>query len=233
MDRPTALGLDRIRRALAAHRPRRLEGPRRAGVAMILVGSGADLEVLFIERSEHPADPWSGQMAFPGGRVDPADAGPRAAAMRETREEVGIELAAAESLGQLDDRDASPGRLGTLILSAFVFRLPGRVPVHCNHEVRSVLWVPLGVLVDPARRVPHPWPPASPLGEFPGILVGEPGRHVVWGLTREVVLHFLDVVQGARREAGGGSLAHRDHGRCEEEERRDHGQVEHRGRRQE
>lgn len=195
MDRPAAPTLDRIRRALAAHRPRRLAGPRHAGVAMILAGSGEDLEVLFIERSQHPADPWSGQMAFPGGRVDPADTGPRAAAMRETREEVGIDLGGAESLGQLDDRDASPGRLGTLVLSAFVFRLPARVPAHGNHEVRSVLWVPLAVLVDPARRVSHRWPPAAPLGEFPGILVGEPGRHVVWGLTREVVMHFLEVVQ--------------------------------------
>jgi len=191
---PTPPSLESIRRAVAGHRARRLEGPRHAGVAMILAGEGRDLDVLFIERAQHPADPWSGQMAFPGGRVDPGDDGPEAAALRETHEEVGIDLRPAERLGQLDDRDASPGRVGTLILSAFVFRLPSRVAVRKNHEVREVLWVPLAVLVDPARRVVHPWPPAAPLGEFPGILVGEPGRHVVWGLTREVVLHFLEVV---------------------------------------
>jgi len=183
-----------IRRALSGHAARRVDGPRQAAVAMILAGDGDALEVLFIERARHPSDPWSGQMAFPGGRVDPEDADARATALRETLEEVGVDLAGAELLGRLDDRDASPGRVGALVLSAFVFRLPERVPLAWNHEVRSAFWVPLAVLADASSRVAHPWPPASPVGEFPGILVGEPDRHVVWGLTREVVIHFLDVV---------------------------------------
>lgn len=191
------LALATIGRALAAHRPRRLAGPRAAAVAMVLAGDGTDLDVLFIERARHPDDPWSGQMAFPGGRIDPEDADAAAAARRETLEEVGVDLASAEVLGRLDDRDASPGRVGALILSAFVYRLPARVPLRWNHEVGTALWVPLGVLHDPACRVTHPWPPSAPVGRFPGILVGEPERQVVWGLTYEVVCNFLEVV-GAR-----------------------------------
>ena len=84
--------LDRIRDALQQHRPRELpsEGQRRAGVAMVLRGDPTDPEVLFIERARHPLDPWSGHMAFPGGRVEQEDATSRAAAERETREEVGL-----------------------------------------------------------------------------------------------------------------------------------------------
>jgi hypothetical protein len=51
------------------------------------------------------------------------------------------------------------------------------------------------VLVDPARRVRHRWPPESPVGDFPGILVGEPDRHVVWGLTYRVVEDLLALVR--------------------------------------
>ncbi|NNL85157.1 MAG: NUDIX domain-containing protein, partial [Myxococcales bacterium] len=59
---------------------------------MIFRENSAHTEVLFIERARHPDDPWSGHMALPGGRLDPVDASLRAAAERETREEVGVEL---------------------------------------------------------------------------------------------------------------------------------------------
>jgi 8-oxo-dGTP pyrophosphatase MutT (NUDIX family) len=132
-------------------------------------------------------------MAFPGGRVDPGDVDAEAAAQRETLEEVGLDLAGAERLGQLDDRVAGPGRVGDLVLSSFVYHLPERPALVRNHEVRTTLWVPVAVLVAPDRRVEHPWPRASPVSRFPGILVGEPERHVVWGLTYRVVEDLLAV----------------------------------------
>ncbi|MHC5019166.1 MAG: NUDIX domain-containing protein, partial [Planctomycetota bacterium] len=97
--------LDTIRAALASHEPARLditEATRvAAAVAVVLAGPPDDLAICFIKRAEHPDDPWSGQMALPGGRRDPEDAGQRAAAIRETREEVGLDLAPAEPLGEL------------------------------------------------------------------------------------------------------------------------------------
>ena len=59
-------------------------------MALVLAGSGDELSLCFIRRAEHPLDPWSGHMALPGGRWDPTDPHPRAAAERETLEEVGI-----------------------------------------------------------------------------------------------------------------------------------------------
>jgi 8-oxo-dGTP pyrophosphatase MutT (NUDIX family) len=173
------LSLDDLRRVLAAHEPRLLEGRRRAAVAVVVHGDARDPALLFIERAHHPTDPWSGQMAFPGGRVDPGDTDAQAAAERETFEEVGLSLAGAERLGRLDDLQAGVRVVAPLVLSAFAYRLDARPQLVLNHEVADALWVPVRTLLDPTAQVQHRWGP----GRWPGILVGEPDRHVVWGLT--------------------------------------------------
>jgi 8-oxo-dGTP pyrophosphatase MutT (NUDIX family) len=184
------LAVDEIRRRLADHAPRVIAPTaKHAAVAAVLHDSGSGGDLLFIERAQHPLDPWSGHMAFPGGRVDPGDAGARDAAERETREEVGIDLAGAERLGRLDDVEGAPPGFESLVVSAFVYRVDGRVTPTPNYEVRSALWVPLSYLQDPARRVPFYWPREQSTTHYPGILVGEPGRHVVWGLT----YRFLEI----------------------------------------
>ncbi len=185
-----------IRRRLAAHRPvtHPVEGRRQAAVAMVLRDAGPVTEVLFIERASHPADPWSGHMAFPGGRVDPGDLGPRAAAERETLEEVGLALAAAEPLGRLDDMSGHHAAgADSLLISAFVYRTEGELPLAPNHEVREAFWFPVPSLLEPTRFVERPMAGAQTF-RFPGILVGEPGRHVVWGLTYRFLESFFQIV---------------------------------------
>ena len=186
--------LDAIRAAFRAHEPRELAGRRRAAVAAVLHEGDAGPELLFIERAERFGDPWSGQMAFPGGRVDPGDAGARAAAERETLEELGLDLAGAELVGRLGDVDAGVRLVAPLVLSAFVYRVGTRPLLMPNYEVREALWVPVSRLVDPVHRVDHCWG----LGKFPAIVVGEPGRHVVWGLTYQLVEELLRVVDDTR-----------------------------------
>jgi 8-oxo-dGTP pyrophosphatase MutT (NUDIX family) len=186
--------LDEIRRALAAHEPVVLspEGARRAAVAMVLRDRPAGPDVLFIERARNEADPWSGHMAFPGGRVEPGDRDARRAAERETLEEVGVELGSAEVLGRLDDRQGNPITRPRLVISAWVYRVAEAGPLRPNHEVQEAFWFPLRDLLDPTRHVLH----ASALRavEFPGILVGKPERHVVWGLTYSFLESFFLVV---------------------------------------
>ena len=184
--------LDALRAALRAHDPREIAGRRRAAVAIVLHELGGEPELLFIERAARLGDPWSGQMAFPGGRVDPGDADVRAAAERETLEEVGLDLAGAELVGRLGDVDAGVRLVAPLVLSAFVYRIDARAALVPNHEVREALWVPVARLVDPVYRIDHRWG----LARFPGILVGAPGRQVVWGLTYQLVEELLRIGGG-------------------------------------
>jgi 8-oxo-dGTP pyrophosphatase MutT (NUDIX family) len=182
------ISLDAIRERLAAHPPRLRDGLRRAAVAVVLCERGPHAEMLFIERAHRFGDPWSGHMAFPGGRVDPRDRDERDAAERETREEVGLDLRRAEPFGRLDDLHAGVPLVAPLVLSAFVYRTDRPPPLVPNREVRAALWVPLPALVDPARHVPYRWGPLS----YCGVLVGEPDRHVVWGLTYQLLEGLFD-----------------------------------------
>ena len=134
-------------------------------------------------------------MAFPGGRIDLADATARSAAERETLEEVGLSLGGAERLGRLDDLEGlkGGGLSAGIVISAFVYHHQSPGPLRANYEVEEAFWVSLSVLSDPARRVEYRHPL---LGAeiYPGILVGDPDRHVVWGLTYRFVEIFLSAV---------------------------------------
>ena len=191
---PRVITVEEIRRSLA-RRPAvvlPLGGVRQAAVAMVLSqGRSGGAEVLFIERARTLGDPWSGHMAFPGGRVDPIDADSRAAAERETLEEVGLSLAGAELLGRLDDKRGNPRTQPELIISAFVYHAPAPGELAINSEVQDAFWFPLDGLVDRARHVQYT---AHGEFEFPGILVGEPDRHVVWGLTYSFLESFFALI---------------------------------------
>src|SRR5262249_57053733 len=119
---------------------------------LVLRGKAQEPELLFIERARHPDDPWSGHMAFPGGRVDPGDSDPRAAAERETLEEVGLSLAGAEALGQLDDLEGRhAGRRLPLVISAYVYHLPEAGPPPPHPPGRGAARGPPAGLRDPPR----------------------------------------------------------------------------------
>ena len=153
------LSVDAVRRALARHEPKLVDDPARprAAVAVVLRDAAAGPEVLLIERARHPEDPWSGHMAFPGGRVDPGDSDTRAAAERETLEEVGLSLAGAEPLGRLDDLEGRhAGRPLPLVISAWVYHVTEPRPLALNHEVAddAVGAARAPRRSGPARRVP-------------------------------------------------------------------------------
>jgi 8-oxo-dGTP pyrophosphatase MutT (NUDIX family) len=189
------LSLDRIRRALGAHQPVTLDPPerRRAAVALLLRPGEDGPEALFIERAHREGDPWSGHMAFPGGRVDPQDATPRGAAERETLEEVGIRLAGAESLGRLDDMQGHRAAgAHAMVISAFVYHVPRPDPIVTNHEVEDAFWFPVAGLQEPNRHVDYPLLQLA--GQrFPGIRVGDPESQVVWGLTYRFLEIFFEI----------------------------------------
>jgi 8-oxo-dGTP pyrophosphatase MutT (NUDIX family) len=189
--------LEKIRERLAGYEPQILStaGKKQAAVAIVLDDTRDEPEVLLIERAQREGDPWSGHMALPGGRRDPTDRSPREVAERETHEEVGIQLAQAEYLGRVDDLQGRPeSQSGNLIVSAHVYHLSTREALELSDEVAAAFWFPLFSLHELSRQVGYPYPVRAGV-ELPGILVGEPGRHVVWGLTYRFLEIFFAVVE--------------------------------------
>lgn len=205
-----ALDLSSIAEALRAHQPETIpdEGQRRAAVAVLLrpseavAAGGDDIECFLIKRAEDPRDPWSGHMAFPGGRVDPDDASPYAAAVRECREEVGLDLEelGAEPLGQLDEIVAvARGRRLPLIITPFVFSLAGvdraALEPQVNHEVEATHWISGRELRDPAAIATRPYDFEGKRWELPCFRIQ--GR-VIWGLTYQMLMRFFAAVSWPR-----------------------------------
>ena len=133
--------LDRITEKLVGkagdHGAEVVEGPRAAVAAILRELPGAEgAELFFIRRAERADDPWSGHVAFPGGRRDAQDASLLATAIRETREEVGIELSVEHLLARLPDIPAfARSKKGNLVVTPFVFALRAEVAVVPNVEV--------------------------------------------------------------------------------------------------
>lgn len=119
----------------------------RAAVAAILRPAASGAELFFIRRAEHPNDPWSGHIAFPGGRREARDVRLVDTAIRETHEEVGIDLGKAELLARLPDLPAiGRTRKTNLVVTPFVFALEGDADVVPNREVAETIWVPFARL---------------------------------------------------------------------------------------
>lgn len=160
----------------------------RAAVAAVFRDGDAGTELLFIERAAHKGDPWSGQMALPGGRAEPADVDLAATAERETLEEVGLDLSLAERLGELHELD---GRARRIIVSPHGYWLDGPRPeLAPNGEVANVFWVGLAELSDPQRHIEYYYP-ALGVQVHPGILLGE-GPQVIWGMTLRMLMDLFD-----------------------------------------
>jgi 8-oxo-dGTP pyrophosphatase MutT (NUDIX family) len=174
--------LQDLRRALEATLtlPRDPAFERSAAVAAIFRERAGESELLLIERAERAGDPWSGHMALPGGRRDPGEE-LLETAIRETREEIGLDLGSCSLIGVLPAEDATGrGSAHALSIHPFVFALEGEPTFEPNHEVKAVLWTPLRPLVtgerDTIKRVLHD----GQQWDLPGWEVS--GR-VVWGLT--------------------------------------------------
>ena len=184
--------LDHVRRVVGS-RPGVVDhdpSARPAAVAVILHEAADGISALFIKRAEQVGDPWSGQIAFPGGRFEEGDSDLLSTAIREAREETGIDLGAAEQLGVLDDVNPRSPHLPPIFVRPFVFALNQRPP-HTNSpaEVQRSFWIPFNTLLDPAtsdqitltfRGVPRTFTAYKVEGE------------VIWGMTERIVRLFLE-----------------------------------------
>jgi 8-oxo-dGTP pyrophosphatase MutT (NUDIX family) len=186
----------RLARALAQTPGRTVaDEPNRRWAAIALtfrLGDADTPELLMIKRADHEGDPWSGHVAVPGGRMDPDDVDLAATAIRETREETGVDLSRdGRILGTLDDVAPRTPYLPPISIRPFVVAARRELVVTASVEVASAFWVPL-----PAIRDERAWALKSVL------IRGSPsqertfswGGHVVWGLTERVLRQLVSLL---------------------------------------
>jgi 8-oxo-dGTP pyrophosphatase MutT (NUDIX family) len=169
--------------------------PRRAAVAVVLRVAGIEMagdgpvELLFIKRAEFAGDPWSGQIAFPGGRHEPQDASLLETATRETREELGLDLALdARLLGTLDDLHPRTPVLPPILVRPYVFVAAPSAPLAPSHEVALAFWIPLAALAAPGASVTSTVRPRGADMLVPSV-VHE--GHTIWGMTERMLRQLL------------------------------------------
>ena len=198
------LDLAMIRARIAAHRPTLAEPPSDdrpllAAVALVFhQPPGGAPELLFIERARKEGDPWSGQMAFPGGRHDPSDADISATAAREAFEEVGVAL--DRPFGRLDDFAGSRNpRVPPLVVSAFAYEARERPALVPNVEVQSTVWIPVPWILHPDSSYDYRFERPEFSGTFPAIRFE---GYTVWGLTYRILANLFEVLGREFRPAG-------------------------------
>jgi len=152
-----------------------------AAVLVPIVNRPAGLQILLTERSldlpDHP-----GQISFPGGRVEPQDPDDAAAALREAQEEIGLDPARVEILGELTTYETVTGYRVAPVVGwvepPFELRLDAK-------EVASAFEVPLAFLLDPANHLRH----FRMLGELRRDYWAMPyGERYIWGATAAMLL---------------------------------------------
>jgi len=189
-----------LRSALQRRRPQPLPGEwlmQRAAVSVILRGDERGPQLLLIRRARRRSDPWSGDMAFPGGLVGRRDADAQAGALRETREEIGLDLARDGALlGELPRLLAFSPRppWGPMAIVPYVFAIEGAPALEPDRrEVEETVWVPLAHFAESRHRE-----------QLMRRVLGLPLRfdcyryegRVVWGLT----LRMIESLTAARSE---------------------------------
>lgn len=166
-------------------RPETDEGdPARAAVAIVL-RAVPHLEILLIQRAVRDGDPWSGQIALPGGRRGPEDATLQDTAIRETLEETGLDLnAGGVVLGALDELRPRTPVLPPIIVTPFVAAVERETPLQISDELADAFWVPWSTFADPDRIDESEVQVRGSAWKVASYLVGE---RVVWGMTERML----------------------------------------------
>jgi 8-oxo-dGTP pyrophosphatase MutT (NUDIX family) len=184
--------LDEVARRLERQQPldRESHVTRHSAVATMLRDAERGPEVLLIRRAERPDDPWSGHMAFPGGRRDPSDATLLRTAERETMEELGfLPSEVGRVIGRLDDVDAiARGRRVGMLVRPYVYVLEHEPVLRPNEEVAEAIWAPIGPMLSGEVDTVRPYLLDGRQIELPAYDLE--GR-IVWGLTYHMLQGLL------------------------------------------
>lgn len=148
------------------------------------------MEILLIQRAEREGDPWSGQIALPGGRRSTEDPTLQDTALRETLEETGVDLAEhGLVLGTLDELRPRTPVLPPIIVTPFVAIAPADLPIVTSDELADAFWAPWSTFADPARIDERTVNVRGASWNVPSYAVGE---RVVWGMTERMLRQLAD-----------------------------------------
>lgn len=166
----------------------------RRGAVLMLFGEGpAGPDLLLTERA-HGMRSHPGQISFPGGSLDPTDASPAAAALREAEEETGLDPAGVEVFAELPELWLPPSNFAVTPVLAW-WRDESPVSVVDPAEVESVHRVPVAELLDATHRVTVTHPSGY---RSPGFLIGDDKDLILWGFTAGIITRLFDFVGWTR-----------------------------------
>ncbi|MDH5390649.1 MAG: CoA pyrophosphatase [Candidatus Bathyarchaeota archaeon] len=156
-----------------------------AAVALLLKPADKDLKILFVKRAENLADPWSGQMALPGGKRDATDQSLKQTVVRETLEETNINLLdRCRFLGVMETQTSTPRPEMKIV--PFVVLLEHEPSIKLNEELERFVWI------SPEELVRHRGTVKFSFGEFPAYVVG---NIIIWGLTYRILEIFVHILE--------------------------------------
>ncbi len=169
--------------------PGAMEKPSVPAAVLVPVVLGNPPGILLTKRTPHLKS-HAGQVSFPGGRIDPEDADPEAAALREALEEIALDPANVEVLGRMDEFVTGTGYRITPVVGLLP---PGLVYHPSPHEVEAVFELPVSVLLDPdaPRRQRH-----HVRGVWREYWVWPHPDHYIWGATAAILVHLARELRG-------------------------------------
>ena len=182
--------------AIEHHKPVDLkhDSLMQAAVAIILRDGAEGTEFLMMQRAHHENDPWSGQMSFPGGKLEATDLSARAAAVRETKEEIGVELQESEYLGQLDDLyGLKVNDTYSVHVACFVYKLKREVEPQPNHEVADLVWLPLRFMLQPSNSTSY-YHPHDLTIRMPALMINAQQEQILWGLSLRMLFSLFEIL---------------------------------------
>ncbi|WP_428484734.1 CoA pyrophosphatase [Rhodopila sp.] len=186
---PASVHGDELLTTLSASVPHRAPVPAAVLVPVVLSDSPG---ILLTKRTSHLTR-HAGQISFPGGRIDPEDASPEAAALREAQEEIGLDAAAVEVVGRMADYITGTGYRITPVLALVP---PDLLYEISPHEVEAVFELPMDVVLDPdapRRQRQHVG------GVWREYWVWPHPEHYIWGATAAILVHLAERLRKERR----------------------------------
>ncbi len=162
------------------------DGRRRAAVALVLYDAPEGVRVLLMKRTTRAGDPWSGHVALPGGGYDARDEDLLATAIREAREELGIDLASERLLGNLPTLSPMSSGPNGMEVTPFVFLARTELAWQAGPEAERAFWLPLEVAASGTLDGTYTYP-----GTTRTFSSWTYEGDVIWGLTWRILGELL------------------------------------------